>query len=103
MNMVNYMVRGNGATETYITHFLEAARFPKAPVLADCQVDRIPPPPPHLTVFGPWKIHVIILSYLVFQKVHNIRLHCIKHIMGPFSRLFMETETSNGDRDILYI
>ena len=46
------------ATETYITHFLEATRFPEAPVLAghktnftlrpaksaDFQVDRISPP-----------------------------------------------------------
>ena len=54
------------ATETYITHFLEAARFPKAPVLAgrkvnftlhpaksaDFQVERVPPTP-HLTAFGP--------------------------------------------------
>jgi len=26
------------ATETYITHFLEGARFPKSPVLAGCKV-----------------------------------------------------------------
>ena len=50
------------ATETYITHFLEAAQFPIAPALvgrkvnftlrpaksADSQVDCVP----HLTVFG---------------------------------------------------
>ena len=66
MNMVNYMVQGNGATETYITHFLEAARFPKAPVLADCQVDRIPPPPP--PPHSVWALknprHYLILSCL---------------------------------------
>ena len=39
----NYFVWYNGyqfyATDTYITHFLEAARFPKAPVLAGRKVN----------------------------------------------------------------
>ena len=68
--------------ETYISHFLEAAWFPKAPVLArrkvnftlrpaksaDIQVDRVPPPSQCL---GPETTTLIILSYLICSHLHK--------------------------------
>ena len=83
------------ATEMYITHFLEAARLPKVPVLAGRKVNltlRLPRRPvpalaplarpgcglqyvwpapscSPLTVFGPWNnhSHYLILSYLILS------------------------------------
>ena len=74
----------------YITHFLEAARFPKAPVLvgrkvnftllpaksADFQVDRLPTHT--LQCLGPGSTTVIILSYHLLSYLILFVLICIK-------------------------